>query len=156
MSQIVSPSTGRLITVGSDEFEQLIHSPVWKSHFTSPLTAVPLGTVKPSNGLSPISNTFNQQYMQTNTGPRSPYGQLPPLPIISSVPISSPISPMSSINSYNRILPPVPKSPTLLNNNYNRILPPVPKSPTSPILSNYNRTLPPCLLYTSPSPRDRS
>ncbi len=74
MSQIISPSTGRLITVGSDEFNELISSPRWSSHFTSPLTPISLGTVRPMT-----------------VAPNSPSRSLPSLPLLSSVPVSTPM-----------------------------------------------------------------
>ena len=82
MSQIISPSTGRLVTVGSDEFNELISSPRWSSHFTSPLTAVSLGTVRPMT-----------------VAPNSPSGSLPSLPLLSSIPVSTPTLSSSGISS---------------------------------------------------------
>ena len=93
MSLIVSPSTGKLIKVGSKEFEQLLSSPIWRSHFTSPLTAIPVGTVKP-----------------INVAPRIPIGNLPPMPLLSTAPVLTPISPMRRITGI-QTAPTVPLQP---------------------------------------------
>ncbi len=85
MSLVVSPSTGELIKVGSKEFDELLHSPVWGSHFTSPLTPMMVGTIK-----------------TVGTLPSSPVGALPPLPIVSTMPVLSPMVPISGYGSFYR------------------------------------------------------
>ncbi len=134
MSLTVSPSTGKLVKVGSKEFEQLLSSPTWRSHFTSPLTAIPVGTVKP-----------------INVAPRSPIGKLPPMPLLSTTPVLTPISPMRRITGI-QTAPTVPLQPLKpLNMGYiTSPLVPMAKPVSSPILSPM-MSLPPIQLSNIPS-----
>lgn len=161
MSQVVSPTTGRLITVGSDEFNELINSPTRGSHFTLPLTSVPVGTVKS---------------MTRGNLPRSPMGVLPSVPIINTVPVMTSMSSLPQLPSANYFarsvnpvspmstLPAVPMSPRyngIINHKVTNspvspmsTLPPVPMSPR---YNSFTRsvspmsTLPPVPMSTLPT-----
>ena len=133
MSLTLSPSTDKLVKVGSKEFEELLRSPTWGSHFTSPLTPIPVGKVRAVHGYLPSS-----------------IGQLPPMPIVSTIPVLTPVPGMTrtpairtartmglpplNLSSQNTLgmtgglqslaspllrmsqLPPVPRSPLLYSN----------------------------------------
>ena len=79
MSKTLSPSTGRLVKVGSKEFADLLNSPIWGSHFTSPLTSIGnIGKGIPVNGV-----------------PLIPLYKLPEIPIS----LGGSLSPMNNNNN---------------------------------------------------------
>lgn len=78
MSLTVSPRTGHIIKVGSKEFGDLLRSPTWQHHFTSPHVPSPPGTATPINEV-PLT-------------PLTPLSSLPPLPMVSTGLLSSPLS----------------------------------------------------------------
>ena len=77
MSLTISPTTGKLVKVGSDEFADLLRSPTWGSHFTTPLPSITVGRATVVHGLPP-----------------SPNGRLPSLPVLSRSPVLSPMPDM--------------------------------------------------------------
>jgi len=121
MSLTFSPSTGKLVKVGSKEFADLLKSPTWGKHFTSPLTSVVPGKGIPVNtGLKPATTL--------------PPG-LPPsavvLPISSNLPKTLPktLPALPSLVSNNTSLPPLPTNLPPLPNTLSGPTIPAPSSP---------------------------
>jgi len=162
MSLVLSPKSGKLVTVGSSQFSEILADPKYRNTVLLPPPNLQKGTVSPS-GLPPLSNSLNLPPLPQLKSPslnlpplpqrKSPSLNLPPLPVS---PMYSPPSPSSSLQGVSMpLLPQLPKieiSPLNTKNlpplkipTLNNKLPPVPKSP----LTNSVNILPP--LPKSPS-----
>lgn len=147
MSLTFSPTTGRLIKVGSDEFSKLVRDPVWGKHFTvpddssntkvspmvpkpqTPTLLPPLRSLEPSSNTNRYTNRYNS------------YREIKPLRSLDMNYMEVPEVPGVGGNNNSNNLPPIPKSPRLNNSLNNYRLPPIPKSPRA--LNNSNNRLPP-------------
>ena len=138
MSLTVSPSTDRLIKVGSDEFADLLRSPTWQRHFTSPHVPAPQASIKPvsnNNTFTPIHSlpTIKQGSLlnsYSSNGALSNLGNFR----------SPTIKDLKPLN-VDYIIPPVVPSLRSSNNNYNLSTLGLPSEPTSPRTLSRNLTM---------------
>jgi hypothetical protein len=151
MSLVLSPKSGKLVTVGSSQFSELLADPKYRDSILLS-SGSPKGSVSPS-GLPPISSL---KLPPLNGALRSPLLDLPVLP---KSPMYSPPSPSSSLEGIS--MPPLPQLPRIevspLNNKNlpplkipTISLPPLPKSSPLPPLPK-SSPLPP-LPKSSPLP----
>lgn len=146
MSIITSPTTGKLIELGSEEFERLRQDPKYKDYFSDPSKATYNERLSPSSRaptnlppLSPILNLGSKSLPPLS--PRLTKNYKTSLPLLPLSPVSSlPISPSSPSIKLDNSLPELPS----LRNSY------VPSSlpPLSTVKLRNSKTLP---FYNIPS-----
>ena len=124
MSYEVSPTTGKLIKVGSKEFTNLLENPNTRKYFNYPDSTMPEGKVKH------VSNVATLPLLPS---------RLPSMNTLPAIP-SSPRSNMIGLTM--SALPPIPTSPRSVNSRSNTVttlpssprlssLPPLPELPTT-------------------------
>ena len=107
MAAMVSPKTGELIKIGSEEFSELLADPKYRKMILSssiqtiePATTTPSGLPPlPRTSLPPLSSSFPQSSLpplspRANLPPLSPRANLPPLSLRANLP---PLSPRTSL-----------------------------------------------------------
>ena len=102
MSYITSPTSGKLIKVGGEEYERLIKLPKYKETFLSPVNQTFTGKVETSGSAPPLTLPPFTKTPPRSLPPLSPVGRLPPL------------IPEPSISLAGKMMPQLPKSPGLI------------------------------------------
>ncbi len=148
MSLIISPTSGNLIKLGSEEYERLVNDSKYKKSFLN--SGIDQGSVSPSGleppDLSPNFTSLPALSSVLNIGSKTALLPMSPLPPINTEYSALPMSPLPPINTGYSALPPLNNS---MNTGYGALpmspLPPIntlPMSPLPPINTGYS-TLPP-------------